>query len=505
MTVRVRFAPSPTGALHLGSARTALYNWLFARKHKGVFLLRVEDTDEARSTYESLAGILEGLLWLGLDWDEGPRKDWKQLPPEISDFSAWSVGPKGPYFQMGRLDLYRRYAEQLLSEGKAYRCYCSPQELEKKRLLALAAHRPPKYDGTCRNISPAEARRREAEGIRPVVRFRMPTEGKVSVEDEIRGRVEFANSELDDFVLLKANGIPTYQFAVVVDDHEMEISHVLRGDDHLSNTPRQIHLYQAFGWRPPVFAHISMIHGPGGGRLSKRHGAVSVQEYRDQGYLPEAMVNYLALLGWGTTESQEVFDLPELVEKFDLARCHSSPAVFDPQKLLWMNSIWCRKISARRLVEVSEKFWKPAFGDLDSSGRARLEKAVGLEQEKIKTLADIPRHAEIFFGEPSYDESAVNRILRREGVPALLEEVARQMEAASAELAVFDRTSLERYFRDLAQRKGWKTSQVFHPVRVAVSGRMEGPGLFEMLELLGRQECVKRIRACLQRFFTPAR
>ncbi|MGB9613702.1 MAG: glutamate--tRNA ligase, partial [Candidatus Margulisiibacteriota bacterium] len=307
--VRVRFAPSPTGALHIGGARTALFNWLFARNQKGKFILRIEDTDRSRSTLEAEQAIFDGLEWLGIDWDEGPRVG----------------GSFGPYFQTERKEIYQKYAQQLLAEGKAYFCFCTPEELEQKRKEAEARKEAPRYDGHCRKLSEAEIKKKLESGIPKVIRFLLPPIGETKVEDLIRGKVVFKNELLDDFVLLKSDGYPTYNFACVIDDHLMEITHVIRGDDHLSNTPRQILLYQAFGWELPKFAHIPMILGKDRTRLSKRHGATSVIAYRDQGYLPEAVINYIAKLGWGYKD-QEIFSREELIEKFSLEGVNKNPA-----------------------------------------------------------------------------------------------------------------------------------------------------------------------------------
>ncbi|MBI4423718.1 MAG: glutamate--tRNA ligase, partial [Elusimicrobia bacterium] len=371
-TVRTRFAPSPTGYLHIGGARTALFNWLLARHHGGAFVLRIEDTDEVRSTHESVDAILDSMAWLGLDWDEGPllakrSGDWEEK------------GPYAPYFQTRRNEHYRRATDQLLAAGRAYPCYCAPEELEAMRRQAMAEKRLPRYDGRCRALTEARRKDLEAEGRTASIRFRMPDDGATVVEDGIRGAVSFENKVLQDFVIRKTTGGPTYNFAVVVDDHLMEITHVTRGDEHLSNTPYQLQLYRALGWEPPRFAHLSMILGPDGSKLSKRHGATSVLEYRDQGFLPETMRNYLALLGWSTHESQQLFAGDELVAKFDLAGCQKNPATFDNQKLLWMNGEYIRRLQAQALVERALPFLEKA--GLGGAPRAELERAAGLERE----------------------------------------------------------------------------------------------------------------------------
>jgi len=474
MKVRVRFAPSPTGYLHLGSVRTALYNWLFARHNQGKFILRIEDTDEARSTKEAIEVIIEGLKWLGLDWDEGQ------------------------YYQMQRLEIYKKYAQQLLTEDKAYYCYCLPEELEEIRQSALAEKKPPKYDGRCRYLTAEEKREYETQGRKPVIRFKTARKGETKFVDIIHGEVKFENILLDDFVLLKANGVPTYNFAVVVDDHLMQITDVLRGDDHISNTPRQILLYQAFNWTPPEFAHFPMILGIDHARLSKRHGAVSVLEYRNSGYLPEALINYLALLGWGTTESQDVFTRDELIKKFSLEHCNKAAAVFDPHKLLWLNGHYIRQIPIDKLSEYAFKELRKVgliTNEIDENRQEYIKKALALEQEKIKLLSDIPHLIEFFLKEDiTYQEEAVNKVLKVVGV----EKILTDLEELLAKETDFHADNLENKVRQYCQEKNLSTKVVFHPLRVAVSGRREGPCLFQMLELLGKECVLKRIEQCKQ-------
>jgi nondiscriminating glutamyl-tRNA synthetase len=474
--IRVRFAPSPTGYLHVGGARTALLNWLFARRHAGVFVLRIEDTDEARSTPESVTAIVDSMRWLGLDWDEGP-----------SESGEGDQGAYGPYFQMRRLELYQRSIARLIDEGKAYPCYCTKEELDEMRRRAQAEKRPLKYDGRCRDLDPARRAALEAQGRKPSVRLRMPESGTSVVEDLIRGAVTFDNSLLQDFVIQKTTGGPTYNFACVVDDHEMAITHVIRADDHLSNTPYQLHLYRAMGWEPPKFAHLSMILGPDGQRLSKRHGATSVGEYCGAGYLPAAMRNFLALLGWSTTDSQQIFEPRELVEKFDLAGCQKSPAVFDPVKLKWMNGEYIRAMPREELLEAARPFLREA-GLMDAP-RERLLAALALTQEKFKLLSELPEHVGFFFKPAEYRPDAVAKVLKAEGVAAVLDELGAVLRAAQP----FAEKVLEERIRAFCSEKGLKTSKVFHPIRVAVSGRTEGPTLFGMLELLGKDEVLRRL------------
>lgn len=476
-SIRVRFAPSPTGHLHIGGARTALFNWLFARHNQGTFILRIEDTDEVRSTEESVRGILESMAWLGLDWDEGPTPDGKGIQ-----------GDHGPYFQMQRLAEYQAACDSLVREGKAYPCYCAPEEVEKMRELALLAKRPPKYDGTCRELTPAQRQAKEAEGRRKSIRFMTPRQGRVRFTDIIHGPKEFDNELLEDFVVLKTSGVPTYNFACVVDDHLMKISHVIRGDDHLSNTPRQILLYEALGWAPPQFAHLAMILGSDGTRLSKRHGATSVADYRQAGYLPEALLNYLALLGWGTEDSQQIFARQEMAEKFRLERCGKSPATFDPDKLVWMNGEYLRKRSVSELADLAKPFF--ATSGLERIPRARLEAAIALEHEKVKLLTDVPRLTDfLLWDEYEYRAEAVNKVLRAAGAAEILEEEKKRLAALDS----FTAATIEEMCKALAKERGVKNGAAFHPLRVAVSGRTEGPSLFHMVEYLGKERALQRI------------
>lgn len=482
MAVRVRFAPSPTGSLHIGGARTALFNWLFARNQKGIFILRIEDTDEVRSTEESLKTILRSLSWLGLDWDEGPVDAQK------------SKGDFGPYFQMQRLDLYKKHIQILLEKKFLYSCFCSPQELEAMRKEQALRKQPPKYDGRCRELSEEEKRKREAEGKKSVLRFKMPSEGRVEFEDIVRGQVSFENALLDDFVVTKSSGIPTYNFACVVDDHLMEISHVIRGDDHLSNTPRQAHLYQAFGWTPPQFAHIPMILGQDGGRLSKRHGAESVLEYKEAGYLPWALVNYLSLLGWATSDSQQIFEKEDLIQKFALERCSKSPAIWDPAKILWMNGEYIRKASADELVELVWPYLLRAGLISEKTDRHYALRALALEQEKFKRLSEVPALLDFFFKEDfEYRSQAVEKTLSSSGAREALSALSERLE----KVHTFEAGVLEALFRAFAKERGLKMGEVFHPARVAVSGRTEGPSLFGMLEVLGKERVLARLRRAI--------
>ncbi len=477
MKIRTRFAPSPTGFLHIGGARTALFNWLFARKHKGTFVLRIEDTDEVRSTEDSVQAILDSIRWLGLNWDEGPKD------------SRLSEGPYGPYFQMQRLDIYKKFLDQLMRDGKAYRCYCSKEDLDEMRRLAALEKRPPRYDGRCRNLTDHQKKEYEAAGKKYSIRFKMPDSGTTTVDDLIRGKVSFENNLLQDFVIVKTSGVPTYNFACVIDDHLMEISHVIRGDEHLSNTPSQLRLYEALGWTPPAFAHLSMILGPDGAKLSKRHGATSVLEYKNEGFIPGALRNYLALLGWATKNSQDLFSYEELISSFDIEGCQKNPATFDNAKLTWMNGEYIRKMPISELVEAAKPFLDQA-GIRPSSNLAPLEAAISLEHQKYKKLNEIPALISFFYQPLEISPIAREKSLSAPGVPSILEDLATLFEAMSS----FKEKEIEAAVRQYAQQKGFKAGQVFHPLRAAVSGRTDGPTLFLMLEVMGREEVTKRLK-----------
>lgn len=475
--VRVRFAPSPTGFLHIGGVRTTLFNWLFARHHKGTFILRIEDTDEVRSTVESVTAILDSIKWMGMDWDEGPTG------------ADTDQGPYGPYFQMKRLHIYNEYFDKLVKEGKAYECFCSKEDLDAMRRLAQLEKRPPRYDGRCRTLTEKQKADLRAQGKQSSLRFRMPDDGVTVVPDLIRGHVSFENKLQQDFVIRKTTGGPTYNFACVIDDHLMEMSHVIRGDEHLSNTPSQIQLYRALGWEPPQFAHLSMILGPDGTKLSKRHGATSVLEYKEQGFLPAALRNYLALLGWSTSDSQQLFTYDELIARFDLAGCQKSPATFDPVKLTWMNGEYMRKLPVPELIKQAEPFIAAAGLKINGKG-PKLERAVALEHEKYKLLKDIPGLIDFFYKPVELTAKAKEKVLQQPGVKQTLLDLAGVLETVEP----FEEKALEARIRQFCADKGLKTGQVFHPLRAATTGRTEGPTLFLMLEVMGREMVAQRLR-----------
>lgn len=493
MSVRVRFAPSPTGFLHIGGARTALFNWLYARHTGGTFILRIEDTDETRSTQESVDAIFNGMKWLGLDWDEGPTS--------ASDPNAVK-GAFGPYFQMQRLVHYKKYADELVAAGKAFYCFATPDEVQKSKERAALLKKAPKFVSPYRDLTPAQRDELIKEGKSYTVRFKTPSVGLVEFNDLIRGPMKWENDLIEDFIILKTSGIPTYNFACVVDDHLMEISHVIRGDDHLSNTPRQVLCYNALGWAPPVFAHLSMILGPDGQRLSKRHGATAVEEYRDAGYLPEATRNYLALLGWSTEDSQDLFTQEELKQKFTVERCGKSPAIFDPNKLVWMNGEYIRKMPIPELVDRAMPFIQKAgfLNGKEVERRAEIEAAVALEHEKIKHLTDVPGLIDFFFKDVVYDPASVEKVLKKPDVVEVLKGAAQAFEV----LPVFNAAATEEAAKAVAAARGIKNAAVYHPVRVSVSGRTQGPSLFHMLEVLGRERSLQRIRQTIEKLSAGA-
>lgn len=464
--VRVRFAPSPTGYLHIGGARTALFNWLFARHHKGTFILRIEDTDRSRSTEEYIEAIIDGMRWLGLDWDEGP------------------------YRQTERMEIYKSYIQKLLDEGKAYYCYCTPEELEERRKKAMKEGKGIiKYDRRCLGLKNPPPDRT------PVVRFKMSDAGQTIIDDLIKGKVSYPNDQLDDLIIMRSDGTPTYNFVVVVDDVEMDITHVIRGDDHLNNTPKQMHIYRALDFEPPQFAHIPMILGPDKSRLSKRHGATSVQAYREMGYLPEAMVNYLVRLGWSYGD-QEIFTREELIEKFSLEGVAKTAAVFNPEKLLWLNSQYIMNTPTERLVELVIPFLKKEglINEETVPERNWLIKAVESYKQRAKTLEELARSMKYYFTEDvEYDEKARNKFLNEKYLP-YLKDIKEGIEG----LAEFTEMALERLFNEVVERHQTKLRHVAQPVRVALTGGTASPGIFEVIEIIGKDKTLRRLQRAIE-------
>jgi glutamyl-tRNA synthetase len=474
--VRVRFAPSPTGYLHVGGARTALFNWLLARRHGGTFVLRIEDTDTERSSWDMVAGIVDGLRWLGLDWDEGPDVG----------------GPHAPYFQSQRLDRHRARAAQLVQDGRAYYCYCTPASLQAKRAAAEAAGGGWKYDRACCALSADDVARLEAAGAPRAIRFKVP-EGRTGFTDLVHGPIAFDHANIEDFVILRSDGQPTYHLSVVCDDADMAITHVVRGDDHISNTPKHVLLFEAFGAAIPQFAHVPLILGTDRKRLSKRHGATSVMEYPRLGYLPEAMVNFLALLGWSPGTDEELFTRPELVERFSLAGISGGNAVFNPEKLDWFNQQHMMRLPAGELVARiapllrEAGLWRDSF---DGSDRHWLERVIDLLKPRAKRLGQFVEDGRPFFVEDvTYDPAAAAKFLHSAGTSGHL----KALRAAFEAIEPFAQAPLEAALREVAERRGVKPAVLIHATRVAVTGRSVSPGLFDVIELLGRQRTVRRL------------
>jgi glutamyl-tRNA synthetase/nondiscriminating glutamyl-tRNA synthetase len=457
--MRLRFAPSPTGQLHVGNARTALFNWLLARGSGGTFVLRIEDTDVVRSTKDAERSALEDMRWLGLNWDEGPE----------------GGGDCGPYRQSERLHIYRAHAVELMASGKAYHCFCTEEELEMERYRALRAGEPPKYGGRCRHIPAAEARQRIENGEPATVRFRVADEEReLAWQDVVRGDVSFSSSVIGDFVLLRSGGVPAYNFAVVVDDALMAITHVIRGEDHISNTPRQLLLYDAFGWTPPQFAHVSMVLGPDHSKLSKRHGATSVSEFREKGYLPEALANYLALLGWSPGENEELLPLDDLARRFRLEDVGKSPGVFDPEKLAWANRHYIKASPPARLAALALPFLREAGWMTEPADSAQefLAFAVSAAAASVDRLDQVPARLRFLF-----DYSA-SRALEDAGIRAEAEASRAVIDALAEVLAssprLVDRETFRAATTRVREKTGVKGKDLFHPIRLALTGEAEG-------------------------------
>lgn len=472
--VRVRMAPSPTGFLHVGSAHTALYNWLFARHNKGKFILRVEDTDTARSSEAMVQVILDGLKWLGIDWDEGP------------------------YYQSKRFEIYRKYVQQLLDKGKAYSCYCDPSDLEREKKAAYKRKEDWKYDRRCLHLSEKEREKKEASGLPKVVRFLVP-DGAVTYSDLIHKEITREAKDIDDLVIMRSNGVPTYNLACVVDDHEMGISHVIRAVDHITNTPKQILLFEALGFPVPEYAHLPLILGKDKSKLSKRHGAVSVMDYEKQGYMPEVMFNYLALLGWSTGDDREILNRNEIIESFDIAHINPSNAVFDEQKLEWMNGQYIYRMDDKTLLQRLRPFLVE-FGLLSERNIERrkewLAQVCHLIKLRLKRLSDINEIGRYFFVEDfDYEEEGFKKH-SNETTIAIIESFISELEG----IETYDAHSIEESVRKYAEARNLKARQIIHPLRFYITGKQGGPGLFEIMELVGKDRCLSRLRRSIDGF-----
>ena len=477
-SVRVRYAPSPTGQPHLGNVRTALFNWLFARRYGGKFVVRIEDTDQERAVDGVVDTILESLRWLELDWDEGPD----------------TVGPYGPYVQSQRLEIYHNATDRLISEGKAYRCYCTRERLDELRKTNRANNIPNVgYDGRCRHLSNQQRGVYDDEDAPYTIRFVMPSQGETNLTDLIRGDVTWDNALLDDFVILKSDGFPTYHLANVLDDHLMEISHVLRAEEWLSSTPRHLRLYEALGYDPPLFGHLPMILGPDRSKLSKRHGATALLEYRDAGYLSEAMVNFMALLGWSLDDKTDVISREEIIQVFSLDQVGKAGAIFDQDRLLWMNGVYIRSLQPDELAQRAYPFLQQELPDLwESTGHRELARIMPLLQERLKTLRDTPEMASYFFRDQLEYESSllVPKGMERASTAMVL----REAHATLAELSDFRTEGVENSLRTLVGQLDVSGRQLFGALRVATTGRTAAPPLFETMEALGRERCLTRIQ-----------
>ncbi|MDJ0956220.1 MAG: glutamate--tRNA ligase [Arenicellales bacterium] len=460
MTVVVRFPPSPTGFLHIGGARTALFNWLYSKKYKGRFVLRIEDTDLERSTEQSVQAIFDGLEWLQLDYDDGP------------------------YFQTKRMDRYREVIDQLIERGQAYYCYCSKEELDELRTQQREQGLKPRYDGRCRQRSPVP-------DVQPVVRFKNPLEGEVIFDDQVKGKIEISNTELDDLIIARSDGVPTYNLTVVVDDMDMGITHVIRGDDHVNNTPKQINILKALGVSPPIYAHVPMILGQDGKRMSKRHGAVSVTEYRDQGYLPHALLNYLVRLGWSHGD-QELFTLNEMIELFDIKDVHKSAAVFDPEKLLWVNYEYIKSSTVEDLKQHATRHFSDAGITVDSMDNWK--DILGINQDRSKTLVELVQRSRFFYIPPEeYDQKAVKKHFK---APAL--QTLKSLRDQLAGLDTWEAESVHGAVHKIADQMNLKLGQVAQPLRVAVAGVPVSPPIDATLTILGQEETDRRLHKAIE-------
>ncbi len=470
--VRVRFAPSPTGHLHIGGVRTALFNWLYARRHQGTFILRIEDTDKSRSTEEFIKAIIDGMKWLGLDWDEGPFR------------------------QTDRFNIYEDSINKLLKKGSAYYCYCSLEELEQRRKHALAKGMSPKYDGRCRNMEKGQGfNGSRSQEKNPVVRFRMPQEGQTIVDDLIRGKIVFENAQLDDLIIMRSDRTPTYNFVVVADDIDMGITHVIRGDDHLNNTPKQIHVYRAFDCKPPFFAHLPMILGSDKTRLSKRHSAKSVDAYKDMGYLPDALINYLARLGWAYGD-KEIFSREELIKYFSFKNVGKAAAMFNPEKLQWLNSQYINNADSKKLVELILPFLvrNGIVEDEQRLDKQWLSRAITTLKERSSTLIELASSLRYYIVEEvEYDEKAKAEFLNEKSLPYLIE-----LKKGLASLSEFSVSEIENVFKAIIEKHKIKLGNLAQPVRVAMTGGTASPGIFEVLGIVGREKTLKRLDKAIE-------
>ncbi len=475
--IRVRFAPAPTGLLHIGNARTALFNFLFARRHQGIFVLRIEDTDLERSTDTALDRIIEDLRWLGISWEEGPDRD----------------GSFGPYRQTQRLPIYREYADRLLQEGKGYKCFCSEERLENLRKEQLSKGKMPRYDERCRSLSAAEMARMESSGLHPVIRFHVGR-GSILFEDLIHRKMSFDSSGIGDFIIVRSDGMAAYNFACVIDDHLMDITHVIRGEDHLSNTPRQILLYQALAWQPPVFAHHPLILGSDRSPLSKRHGATAVSQYREEGFLPEALQNYLVLLGWTPPSGQETLPLERIIEEFSIEDISRSAPVYSRKKLEWLNSHYIRAKDQEQLSEILIPYLQKSGIRMDPLNHQWLNQVAEVLRENLVVLSQVEEYVGIFFDEKFFFEDGAKTILKDPKNREALRSVLSLLEGLS-DIPLDDKPPL---LSQLEKKTGHKGKELYAPLRAATTGKTRGPELAKTLPLLGKERIIRRLKMALQ-------
>ncbi|KNY29242.1 glutamate--tRNA ligase [Pseudobacteroides cellulosolvens] len=480
--IKVRFAPSPTGHLHIGGARTALFNYLYAKHNNGKFLVRIEDTDLARSSYESEQVIINDLRWLGINWDEGIDVG----------------GENGPYRSTERKDVYNKFIDKLLESGKAYRCFCSQEEIEAERKMLEEKGELPRYLGKCSHLSEEQIQKNIAEGKKFTIRFKVPLNETITVNDKVRGNVEFDSNGVGDFIIVKSDGIPVYNFAVVIDDHLMEITHVIRAEEHLSNTPRQILIYDALGFEKPEFAHVSLILGHDHTKMSKRHGSTWVEQYRDQGYLPDAIVNFLALLGWSPETEEEIFNMDQLISQFSLDRVSKNPAVFDVSKLNWVNSQYIKTTHVEYLTDLAIPHLKNAGyinDDISKDEHDRISKMVAAIRSGISYMAEVPAKLKIFYSDDVTPENEETMdIMKGEQVSGLLEVFMTKVQEADNIDEEFGKSVL----KVIQKETGIKGKNLFMPIRIALTGQMHGPELYDIIAILGKDNMIKRIKSFLQ-------
>lgn len=478
--VRVRFAPSPTGMLHIGNARTALFNYLFAKHHRGIFILRIEDTDLDRSDYSLTDQMLKDLRWLGFDWDEGPDKG----------------GPYGPYRQSERLDIYREYANELLIKGRVYKCFCTPDDLERMRRQQISKGEMPRYDGRCRNLTEEEVLKKESEGSRPALRFHVGR-GKIYFEDLIHGKMNFDADKIGDFIIIRSDGIAAYNFACVIDDHLMNVSHVIRGEDHLSNTPRQILLYKALGWIPPFFAHHPLILGSDRTPLSKRHGSTAVSQYREEGFLPEALINYLLILGWTSPTNEEVIPMERMIEEFSISSLSRNAPIHSLKKLEWLNGIYIRRKDNNELSKlISPYLEKEGLNNIDRDTLLKISDAI---KENIVKLSEIKEYLGIFFDEKFNFSEEAKRIILNDKNRKVIETV---IEIITSTISDFKLEEWSVFLTKVEEKTGLKGKELLIPIRAGVTGMTKGPQLVKIFNILGKERVLKRLKMALNIFYT---